>query len=253
MKDTMSAPTSPENAKPGTSTVEKQESYFTASVYYLPEWVFNTSDGTKFLYTFGVEGTYYLGPFSISTGAGISVANDVSKMTIEYNDYLGSYNKLDSISFTFNDQAHNFTPKYYMSSEKVWDTVPLLDNQELKMRYTYLRIPLVLGYDFWQKGRFSLGVRLGTAISLLLNSRQLSENYNPGDNKVINVYKITPDYISVNCQVTGGLNASVRMADNLYFEIDPMATYFYNSVYESPGNSKMPIAVGFRTAVLYKF
>jgi hypothetical protein len=53
--------------------------------------------------------------------------------------------------------------------------------------------------------------------------------------------------------MTGGLNASVKMADKLYFEIEPIATYFYNSVYESPGSSKVPVAVGFRTAVLYKF
>ena len=251
--DTTSALPSSVNVAPGDLTVEKQENYFTAGIYYMPEWVFNTFDGTNFFYNLGIEGTYYIGAFSISSGAGISMSNDVSKIAVEYNDYLGSYNKLDSISFTFNDQAHNFIPKYYMSSEKVWDTVPLLDYQDIKMRYTYLRIPLVLGYDFWKKGRFSLGVRLGTAISLLLNSRQLSGNYNPGDKKVINIYKITPDYISVNCQMTGGLNASVKMADKLYFEIEPIATYLYNSVYESPGSSKVPVAVGFRTAVVFKF
>jgi hypothetical protein len=231
----------------------KKENYFTVGVSYLPEWVFNTFDGNKFLYNFGLEGTYNLGPFSVQTGVGMTVSNDVTKIAVEYNDYLGSYNKLDSISFTFNEQAHNFTPDYFMSNEKVYDTLPLMDYPELIMRYTYLRIPVVIGYDFWNKGRFSLGVRVGTALSLLLNSKQLSENYNPGQNKVINIYKITPDYVSVNWQVTGGLNASVRFVDNLYFELEPMGIYFYNSVYESPGSMKKPFAVGFRTAIHYKF
>jgi hypothetical protein len=231
----------------------KSENYFMAGVYYLPEWVFNTFNGNKFIYNVGIEGTYNFGPLSVQTGVGIAVSNDVTKIAVEYNDYLGSYNKLDSMSFTFNEQTHNFTPDYFMSSEKVYDTLPLMDYPEYKMRYTYLRIPLVIGYDFWSKGRFSLGVRLGTALSLLLNSKQLSEVYNPGQNKVTNVYKITPDYVSVNWQVTGGMNASLRLMDHFYFELEPIGMYFYNSVYESPGSTKKPFAVGFRTAVLYKF
>jgi len=239
--------------EPGKPMLEKPVNYFTTGVYYMPEWIFNTFDGNKFINGFGVEGTYYRGPFSIRTGVGISISNDITKLAVEYNDYLGSYNKLDSMSFIYNEPAHNFIPNYYLSSEKVWDTLPQLDYPEMKMSYTYVRIPLVFGYDFWQPGRFSIGVRIGTSVSLLLNSKQLSEDYNPGENKVVNIYKITPDYVSVNWQMTGGINASARLAKDILFEFEPTAKYFYNSIYENPESTKVPFSIGIRCAVIYKF
>jgi len=251
--DTSAAIPPPVNTEPGKPVREKPVNYFAAGAYYMPEWIFNTFDGNKFINGFGVEGTCYLGPFSIRTGVGISISNDITELAVEYNDYLGSYNKLDSMSFIYNEPAHNFIPNYYMSSEKVWDTLPQLEYQEMKMKYTYVRIPLVFGYDFWQKGSFSLGIRIGTAVSLLLNSKQLTEDYNPGENRVVNMYKITPDYVSVNWQMTGGLNASARLAKNAWFEFEPVAKYFYKSIYENPGSTKVPFSVGIRCAVIFKF
>jgi hypothetical protein len=243
----------PAGSKVGNQTPKVKESFFTAGVYYQPEWVFNTYDGNKFFNNFGIEGTYYYGPFSVRTGVGLAILNDVKKIGVEYNDYLGSYNKLDSMSFTFSEQSHNFIPNYYMSSENVWDTVSKLDYPELSMRYTYVRIPLVFGFDFWKKGRFSVGARVGTTLSLLLDSKQLSKDYNPGQNKVVLVYGITPDYTSVNWQVTGGLDASFRFTENLFLEFEPTVKYFYKSVYENPGSTKAPFSAGFRLAIQYKF
>jgi hypothetical protein len=227
--------------------------YFTAGVYYLPEWMFNTLEDTKFVNNFGFEATFYRGPISIRTGAGLSVSKGVTKNAVEYNDFLGTYNKLDSITFKFNESEHNFTPNLYMSSQKVWDSISNFDSTKVVKRYTYLQIPLVLGFDFWQKGIFTAGVRVGTIMSVQVSSRQLSGEYNPGQNQVIGINMITPEQVNVNWQALGGLNVSARLRKDIFFEIEPQARYYYQSIYEKSDLAKKPWSVGVRIAVVYKF
>jgi hypothetical protein len=229
------------------------EHYFTAGAYYLPEWMFNTIEGDKFVNNFGVEGVFYRGPISIRTGAGISISKGITENSVEYNDYLGTYNKLDSVTFEFNESSHDFLPSFYMSEEKVWDSIAKLDSTNVIKRYTYFQIPLVLGFDFWQKGRFTIGVRVGTIMSVLLNSKQISGPYNPGENQVVGIAMITPDRVSVNWQALGGFDASARLTESIFIELEPQAKYYYQSIYEKSANSKKPWSFGLRTAIIYKF
>jgi hypothetical protein len=227
--------------------------YFTAGAFYLPEWMFNMIEGDKFVNNFGFEATFYRGFISIRTGAGISISKGITENAVKYNDYLGTFNKLDSVTFVFDESSHNFLPSFYMSKEKIWDSISKLDSTNIVKRYTYLQIPLVLGFDFWQRGRFTIGVRIGTIMSVLLNSKQISGEYNPGENMVIGIYKITPDRVSLNWQAIGGLNASARLTKSIFFELEPQAKYYYQSIYEKSGFTKKPWSIGIRTAVLYKF
>jgi hypothetical protein len=227
--------------------------YFTAGVYYLPELMFNTIEDSKFVNNFGFEATFYRGPISIRTGAGLSVSKGITKNAVEYNDYLGTYNKLDSITFIFNESEHDFTPNLYMSSQKVWDSISNFDSTKVVKRYTYLQIPIVLGFDFWQKGIFTAGVRVGTIMSVQLKSKQLSGGYNPGENQVIGINMLTPEQVNINWQAIGGLNASARLSKDIFFEIEPQARYYYQSIYEKSDLAKKPWSLGVRAAVMYKF
>ncbi len=158
-----------------------------ASVYYNPELMFNTLEGNKPVNNFGMEAIFYHGLVSIRTGVGLSVSKGITENSVNYNDYLGAYNKLDSMAFTFNEELNNFEPEFYMSNEKVWDSVPQSDSTEIIKRYTYLQVPLVLGFDFWQKGKISVGVRVGTIMSVLLKSQQLTGEYDPGETITVNL------------------------------------------------------------------
>jgi hypothetical protein len=227
--------------------------YFTAGVYYLPEWMFNTIENNKFVSNFGFDATFYRGPISIRTGAGISVSKGITKNSVEYNDYLGTYNKLDSITFVFNEAEHDFMPNLFMSSQKVWDSIQKYDSADVIKRYTYLQVPLVLGFDFWQRGSFTAGVRIGTIMSVLLNSKQLSGEYDPGEDQVLGINRISPEQVSINWQALGGFNASVKLTEDFYIEIEPQVKYYYQSIYEKSDMTEKPWSVGVRTTVVYKF
>lgn len=187
------------------------------------------------------------------TGAGLSIAKGTNELVVEYNDFLGAYNKLDSMQFTWNDPTHQYIPKFYMTNQNVWDSLMKLDYARVVKRYTYLQIPMIMGYDFWQSDRISIGVRVGPVMSILLASKQLSGAYDPGEKRIVSINSIAPEQVSLNWQVMAGLHTSIRLTRELQFEIEPSIRYYFNSVYEKPVNNAKPWSIGIRAAFVVKF
>jgi hypothetical protein len=231
---------------------QPREWNFLVGAYYQPEWLFNTLDNDKYVNNAGVTGTFYMNGFSVTTGAGVSITTGYNELSVAYNDYLGSYNSLDSITFAWNIEHTKLMPTYFMTNQKVWDSLVKLDYPKIEKRYTYLQIPLTLGYDFIRTNHFSLGLRAGPILSILLSTKVLSQPYNAGENQIIEINNITPDRISLNWQVMGGVAASVNITKNIMFQVLPQAKYYFNSVYEKSDVSKKPWSVGVQGSFLIK-
>ena len=224
-----------------------------AGLYYTPEWMFNTLNGDKYVNNFGAEGTFHFGRYSIRTGFGLSITTGSNEMLVQTNPYLGSYKALDSIAFNWDLKHYNLVPTYYTSGKDVYDTVVNYNYSYYKKRYTYLQVPLVLGYDFLQKNWFTLGARAGAVMSLLLKTETLSASYDPGKDRIITINNVSPDRIQLNWQALVGINASFRLSRLFSIEAEPDLRYYFNSVYESSELTKKPWSVGFRAAFLVTF
>jgi hypothetical protein len=220
--------------------------------YYSPEWMFNTLEGEKYANNFGIEGTFHFGNYSIRTGAGLSITNGTHELSISYNDYLGNFNHLDSISFTWDPSHTHIIPTYHFTQTNVWDSLMKTQHAKIIRRYTYLQVPFILGYDFWKNDRFSIGLRVGPILSVLLKTEQISDNYNPGKDRIIQINLITPERIQTYWQFMGGINASSKLSKRFGIELEPDVRYYFNSVYEQPANYKKPWSLGFRVAFLIK-
>lgn len=217
---------------------------------YSPEWMFNTLEGAKFVNNFAIEGLFHYGPFSIRTGVGLSIGKGTNEVKIEYNDYLGTYNKLDSIQFKWDTPTHQYLPTYYLSRKDVWDSLLRIEDAKIVKRYTYLQIPLIFGYTFYEREKFSAGFRIGPVMSALLTVKELSDPYDQGKNRVIRVNDISPEQVDLNWQVMTGLSAIYRFNDRFRFELEPSVRYYFNSVYEKPYNNAKPWSAGIRAGFL---
>ncbi len=221
---------------------------FSTGLYYAPEWMYNTPDGTRFVNNAGIEQTIRYRRYTLRTGLGLSVTKGTSDLRISYNDYLGSFQKLDSMTFVWNQEHTDLIPTYYLSDQEVWDSLMKLENAKVVKRYTYLQVPLIMGYDFIATERFYAGIRLGPVLSFLLKSEQISESYDPGRNKVIMINQITPERIRTNWQLMAGIDMGFRISRSFSIELEPEARYYFNSVYEQSDATKKPWSLGFRAA-----
>jgi len=221
------------------------------SIHYRPEFIFNIIDNNKMVHNFGLDVHFKLfdDKYIIRTGISSSVSKGYYEYAVLYNEYLGSYEGLDSVTFQWDENHYHLIPTYHTSEREVFDTAVQTDVTKVYKRFTYLQIPLMLGYDFITHKNFSMGIRLGPTLSVLLADKTLSENYDPGKHRVIQVNQITPDRIETNWMLSAGVNFGFYSKKRLFYEIEPQFSYYFNSVYQKYDVSKPPFSIGIRFSI----
>lgn len=234
-------------------SVQNRDWNISVGIYYTPEWIFNTLDNNKYVNNFGIETQFRFGPYSVKTGIGLSITRGFNELVIETRPYLGGYKALDYITYHWDSRHYHLLPTYYTTWKEVYDTALHKDYYTLEKEYTYLQIPMILGYDFLTEKWVSLGARAGPVMSLLLKTRELTSEYDAGKDQVISINKVTPDRIHLNWQAMGGINASFHLSRLIIFEVEPELRYYFNSVYEKSGPSGKPWSAGIHAAFLLSF
>ncbi len=226
---------------------------FAIGVHYTPEFMFNTLDqSNKLVNNAGLEVTWVKGPYSIRTGIGISIATGVTALGYDYNDYLGTTKKLDSVAFAYDTQGRKIIPSWYYSDKVVYDTALLSLTNEISKRYTYLQFPLILGYDFHQGKKLAFGFRAGPVLQVLIKEDELKNDPGAGDNLVVSINQLTPDRMATHWQALLGINSSLMLSKRIRLELEPHLKYYFNSVYEKTATTSKPWSVELRTALIIK-
>lgn len=247
----MEAESAQSNGFTDTPKFKNRKNYLAYGVYYRPELVYNLIESDKLTNSFGVEIQYrfFNDRYSIRTGAGLSISKGYYEYATEYQQYLGAYDKLDSISFAWDDRQYNLLPTYYLSEQEVFEDTLTTTYSKIYKTHYYLQLPMILGYDFISGKNFRVGLRAGPRLSLLVDSKRLNSLGDSGKNKVIQINQITHDRIKANWQFVGAINIGVMTRGRFFVEVEPEFTYYFNSVYQSPELKKNPWSVGLRIAV----
>jgi hypothetical protein len=228
--------------------------YFSAGAHYTPEWMFNLAESdAKFVNNFGVDAAFTFDRYSISTGIGLSITKGSNEIAIGTEDYLGTYNQLQDITFVWDSKNYKYIPTISTTPTDVYDTAVTYTYTVVEKQYTYLQVPLILGYDFIMTDKIRFGVRSGPILSLLLNSKQLTTAFDPGKDKVIQINNITPERIQANWQIIAGLSLQYLPSRRFTLEIEPQARYYFNSVYEKSDVTTKPWSAAVRAAVYVNF
>lgn len=220
---------------------------------YSPEYIFNgTDDADQWVHSGALTFEYKRKGYSIRTGVGLSITGDITRESIDFKSYLGTTKVLDSVQFEWDEDNRKLTPVFYYTDQRVFEDQISNAILKTKMRYTYLQIPLVLGYDFVNQRNYSIGVRAGSIFQILLKSEQISTDYSGGDNLIINMAQVTPDRVKLHWEALGGLNFGFRISNSVSLELEPQARYYFNSVYEKNDGINKPWSLSLRTALIYR-
>lgn len=227
----------------------------TLSLHYRPEIVWNVIDNEKLIHNFGAEWQTRLfsGNYLLGTGLGASLTRGYYEYAIKYNEFLGNYQQLDSITFNWNPREFSMETTVHTSEETVFDTVIKVNTARVYRDFIYLQIPLTMGYDIVNKPRYSLGIRFAPILSVLLSKKPVDFRYEAGNDRIVQINRITPDRVRTNWQLNAGINYSRRLTNTFWMELEPRFTYYFNSVYEKSDNSSSPMGASIRVAVGIKY
>ncbi len=236
---------------PQPTSFSRYEGSISLGASYTPEIMFNILDGDqKFVHNAALELLFHYHNFTIRTGVGLAFAKGTSALGVKYNLYKGSFQHLDSLDFYYDDETGQVVGVYHLSEKNVYDSVSQNVITEIKKNYTYLQIPLLFGYRFFEQNRFGISVTAGPTLSILLDEKETSD-YDPGRNLIINTTTLSPDRIKTNWQFSAGIGFSYHLTSKLYFELEPRVKYYFNSVYEKAATTKKPWSLELRSGLLY--
>jgi opacity protein-like surface antigen len=189
--------------------------------------------------------------FFIQSGINMRFTHDKGNYAVDYNRYLGTYEHVDKI--TFDSTENGVIPTYYTHTVEVYDTVNHYAISETKANYTYLEIPLLVGYRY-KIGKFSIFVKAGPAASFLVIKNVPAAGYPEDKARIINVDYQIPARSTVSWQLMMGAGFDYQLADKFSFSLEPTFRYALKPEYSLPDGARgNTTSFGIRAGLNYNF
>lgn len=222
-------------------------------IHFKPEMIFNTASNSDMSYNFDINANLHLNRhFFIQSGAGLSF-NSVKENyygNYERNEKVGTTYHVDSITYsTYPGTNIVYDKEYHISEIDSFNYVPYLVDEEGKSNYTYLNIPLAIGYKTNIYKRFSGIIKLGAVYSLLINKNEFDSKFYNDDIRILSLNN-TPNRTNSSFQLTFSMGISYMLTDKISLSLEPGYKYYMNPVYEGQNSS---YSFGLRTGLLFNF
>ena len=167
--------------------------------------------------------TYHISRFSVATGFGLGYVFDEGAYRVEYKslDSVGYFNSVTSYSVGNNNEII-----YNTQSVSVYDSLQHLNDYRTKNRYSYLQVPLLVGYRFFESSRVSLTFQVGPAVSFLLATHKSDPVIEYSNATIIRVDNETPTRIQTNWQIWANLYFEMRINKIASIYLEPTFKYY---------------------------
>jgi len=229
-------------------------SYFCIGVSGGPEYLFNKETVTNSGSGFGFDVYYNKNGFVLKSGVYIARYGDDA-------NYLLNYHRVDSIGYMYAVESFTIDPVnpdsiiYNLKIEGVYDSVFVAEKRVTDAWYSYMQLPLMVGYTCYSSGNLSLDITAGPVLCLLINERRQNPGFPVGEN----IYRSEVEYtsaswIKTNLHLRASLAMHYRFSPRLRLSIEPNYSYYVNPVIAgSTENFSSPYAIGGRIGLLFKF
>jgi hypothetical protein len=222
-------------------------------VFFNPEMTHyqdNSLDNTL-SYSLGIMPRLSFNRFFIQSGINMRYTHDKGNYAVDYNRFLGTYEDVYLVTF---DTVNNvIVPTYYTHTVEVYDTISHYSVSETQASYTYLEIPMFLGYRY-NFGKFSVFGKAGPAASFLALKNVPEAGYPEDKAKIINVDYQVPARSVVNWQLMMGAGFDYQLADKFSFSLEPTFRFALKPEYKpNAGVKGNSTSFGIRAGLNYNF
>jgi len=195
--------------------------------------------------------TYHISRFSVASGFGLGYVYDNGKYRVEYksNDSIGFYNFVTSYAIGTDNEII-----FQTQAKNVYDSLQHSADSRTKNRYSYLQVPVLLGYRFVETNRVSMTFQTGPAVSLLLGSRKSDPVIEYKDSRIIRVDNDTPSRVQTNWQIWANLYLEMRMNKQVSIYVEPSFKYYLKPMVTQENMTfKSPWTIGLGIGLQFNF
>lgn len=194
---------------------------------------------------------WHLSSFSVGTALELGYMYDQGKYRVDYKsrDSVGFYTVVVSFAAGPDNEV-----VYHTQMITLYDSILHRDDPRTNNRYTYLRIPVLLGYKIFEHNRFSLTFRAGPALTLLLGNKKGEPVIEYANARIIRIDEETPARMKTNWQIWADLMLEMRINEKFSLYIEPSWKYFFRPTADQENiHSKPPWSIGVGLGVQFNF
>jgi len=230
-------------------------SFFSASLAVSPEMTMYKSGTTNYEmnYWMNLGVAYHVSRFSVASGVSLGYAFDDGKYLIDYKskDSVGYYESVTG--FTVNpDNPDEII--YTIELKNVYDSIQHVTDDRTRNRYTYLQVPLLLGYRILETSRLGLTLQAGPAVSFLIGKKEAQPYIDYPNARIIRITDNTPVRNSIAWQLWVSLRLDYQITKRFSLFAEPIYKYSFR-VYQpgAEGTATNTNSFGLGIGVQYNF
>ncbi|MCF6171761.1 MAG: hypothetical protein L3J66_12350 [Bacteroidales bacterium] len=192
--------------------------------------------------------------FYFESGVGYQEMQERGIYQIDFRsrDSIGYFNEV--VSFEIDPQNPDQIT-YKTKKTTVYDSVDHYIHSTPLFKYSYLNIPLKVGYRFLNKERFSVSAEAGMIFSKMLSKQIPEVSLNNPEYELIAITRQTPERVDLNLQWQLSLRLNYRFEKNMSVAVQPVFTKYINSIYDTKAGypDVKPYAMGLRFGLYFDF
>lgn len=222
-------------------------------LFYSPEMIVYSSDNQMKNYSQSLDIliSYTPGNYFLQSGLGLAKYRDQGNQVINYNKYLGSYE--DVYNVTFDSTASGIVPIYHTETVDVYDSLTHVTIVPSKRSFTYLQVPLFIGYEKMYR-RFGWNVKVGPSVSFLVYKDVPGQENSMEQARILGIKNELPGRIQTNWQFIFSAGLTYKLGNTINLNVEPLFRYYIRSAYENNTlNTRHPWSVGLRTGLSIRF
>ncbi|MCF8332216.1 MAG: PorT family protein [Bacteroidales bacterium] len=236
---------------------------YSLGIYFNTDYIYNTVDaldGFSEAYGFGLAGRYHLSEQCFfESGLGFYQSKDGWDYIIDYRskELKGYYQNVDSISYQIVQNSSgqdSVVVQYHTHQEAVYDSVDKTMHDITTRHYTYLSIPLLIGYKNNLK-RFQYSLSTGLAFSLEMHEKIEKNELEEPNITVVNTQYNYQNRLNTNWHYILNLGIGYQFDHRWLMIIEPGLRVYLKQIYGSSDVIKRPkpYAIRLRAGVFYRF
>jgi hypothetical protein len=169
---------------------------------------------------------------------------------IRYNEFMGTYMRLDSIVFSV--QNGQLTTSNIMSQDSVFTQEQKNSNLMASSSYTYMSIPLLAGVEY-QKSHLSFTLKTGVLLGIQVNKKE-NTPVSPENAKVTQIERLSPGFMTSNLQWVLRAGMNWYISDQYGILVEPGVQGYLSKPYErTQGSTERPVYFGLKAGIFRKF
>jgi len=244
---------------PGFEGIRMKDDYAIPSnlgfgAYVNPGITFYDPNPNKYFAGAEMTANFTLSKWLIQVGAGYHLMQDLGKYQVKYTtwDSVGFYREVTSFEFA-KDNPDSIIIHY--TKRTVYDSIENLSLSERNNRYSYLTLPLHLGYKIYENQVMTVRLKAGMVFSFLVAKNEPVVNVGLSDASQVSVEKVVPERVRTNWHYTLGVQLGFRLGNNTSLSVEPYYGQYLNPVYlnSTDWNGKRPRMFGIRTGIELNF